>query len=108
MEPLPGRPVVRYTSQSPGTLLPTYTPGGATTASGYPNLAVYPSATRHEWRGPLPERHGRHPGPTRRLLRHREQGDRGRPAIPARQPTGTTLPLAPAYFPHIVRNGDGR
>ena len=26
---------------------------------------------------------------------------------PARQPAGTTLPLAPAYFPHIVRNNDG-
>ena len=24
-----------------------------------------------------------------------------------RQPAGTTLPLAPAYFPHIIRNADG-
>ena len=30
-----------------------------------------------------------------------------RPARPARQPAGTTLPFAPAYFPHIVRNADG-
>ena len=38
-----------YASQSPGTLLPTYTPGGAqTTGTGVPtepNVAVYPSAT---------------------------------------------------------------
>ena len=26
---------------------------------------------------------------------------------PAKQPAGTTLPLAPAYFPHVVRNADG-
>ncbi len=26
---------------------------------------------------------------------------------PVRQPAGTTLPLAPAYFPHVVRNPDG-
>ena len=28
-------------------------------------------------------------------------------AARSRQPAGTTLPLAPAYFPHIVRNADG-
>ena len=28
-------------------------------------------------------------------------------SAPVRQPNGTTLPLAPAYFPHIVRNADG-
>ena len=33
-----------YASQAPGTLLPTYTPGGAA-AGGEPNLAVYPGAT---------------------------------------------------------------
>ena len=26
---------------------------------------------------------------------------------PQRQPAGTTLPFAPAYFPHVIRNADG-
>ena len=26
---------------------------------------------------------------------------------PVRQPAGTTLPFAPAYFPHVVKNADG-
>ena len=58
-----------YTSQSPGTLLPTYTPGGAATGSGAtaePNLAVYPGRQqRHRRDQPVPERDRRaRPGPS--------------------------------------------
>ena len=54
----------------------------------------------------LPERHGWDAGPTRRLLRDGRPGH-GVGWLAGREPAGTTLPFAPAYFPHVVRNADG-
>ena len=98
-----------YTSQSPGTLDP-YTPGGATTGSGAtaePNLAVYPAAgSGTDGVSPYPSGTVGTPGP---LDDYCGSGNNAAASAgtPARQPDGTTLPFAPAYFPHVVRNGDG-
>ena len=91
-------------------LLPTYTPGGSSTgtaANPSPNLAVYPginSATAGA--SPYPNGVVGTAGP---LDAYCGTGDNPTEAAgtAARQPAGTTLPLAPAYFPHVVRNGDG-
>jgi hypothetical protein len=99
-----------YASQSPGTLLPTYTPGG-TTATFHsvttPNLAVYPGATSGtDGNAPYASGAVGTPGP---LAGYCGTGDNTTASAgsPARQPNSTTLPLAPAYFPHVVRNADG-
>jgi hypothetical protein len=89
-----------YTATAPGTLLPTYTPGGSTTGTGAaaePNLAVYP-ASGSDADVAVPSGVVDTPGP---LDGYCESG------TPSRQPAGATLPFSPAYFPHVVRNADG-
>ncbi|MGD0683473.1 MAG: Ig-like domain repeat protein [Streptosporangiaceae bacterium] len=99
-----------YASQAPGTLLPTYTPGGATTGSGAtaePNVAVYPGAgSGTDGVAPYPSGTVGTPGP---LAGYCGTGNQvtASGGSPARQPAGTTLPFAPAYFPHVIRNADG-
>ncbi|HEX7443818.1 MAG TPA: hypothetical protein VF320_08025, partial [Acidimicrobiales bacterium] len=99
-----------YASQAPGTVLPTYTPGGATTGSGAtaePNLAVMPGATSGtDGNSPYPSGTVGNPGPLDGYCGTGNQVTESA-GSPVRQPTGTTLPLGPAYFPHVVRNGDG-
>jgi hypothetical protein len=99
-----------YASQSPGTLLPTYTPGGATTGSGSssePNLAVYPGAgSGTDGTAPYPSGTAGTPGPLDGYCGSGNQATESA-GSPVRQPAGTTLPFAPAYFPHVVKNADG-
>jgi hypothetical protein len=99
-----------YSSQSPGTLLPTYTPGGATTGSGpsaEPNVAVYPSAgSSTDGTAPYPSGTVGTPGPLDGYCGTGNQLTESS-GTPARQPAGSTLPFAPAYFPHVVENQDG-
>jgi hypothetical protein len=95
-----------YASQSPGTVLPTFTPGGASVA-GSPNLAVYPGASSGtDGNSPYPSGTVGTPGP---LDGYCGTGNSVQESLgsPARQPANTLLPLAPAYFPHVVRNADG-
>ena len=95
-----------YASQAPGTLLPSYTPGGAT-AGGEPNLAVYPGASSGtDGNSPYPSGTVGTPGPLDGYCGSGSQATESG-GSPARQPAGTSLPLAPAYFPHVVQNGDG-
>jgi Bacterial Ig-like domain (group 3) len=99
-----------YSTQPPGTLLPTYTPGGATENTGgvtEPNLAVYPASdSGTDGNFPYPSGTVGTPGP---LTGYCGTGNNANASLgsPARQPAETTLPFAPAYFPHIVRNTDG-
>jgi hypothetical protein len=91
-------------------LVPTYTPGGPTTTTGgatEPNVAVYPGAgSGTAGVAPYPSGVVGTPGPLDGYCGtgNTTAEDAG---SPVRQPPGTTLPLAPAYFPHIVRNADG-
>jgi len=94
-----------YSSVSPGTLLPTYTPGGGTVASE-PNLAVYPSANSGTAGvSPYPSGVAGTPGPLDGYCG--SGGPNPETGAVNRQPAGSTLPFAPYYFPHVVRNGDG-
>ena len=98
--------VASLTPGSPGSVLPTYTPGGAT-VDGEPNIAVFPGASSGtDGNAPYPAGVVGTPGT---LDGYCGSGDAPTEAqgAPVRQPAGTTLPLAPAYFPHIVRNADG-
>jgi hypothetical protein len=99
-----------YASQSPGTLLPTYTPGGTSTGSGptaEPNLAVYPSVNSGtDGTSPYPSGTVGTPGPLDGYCGTGSQATETA-GSPVRQPAGTTLPFAPAYFPHVVKNADG-
>jgi hypothetical protein len=99
-----------YSSVSPGTVLPTYTPGGASTGSGTsaePNVAVMPGAgSGTDGVAPYPSGTVGTPGPLDGYCGSGSQTTASA-GSPVRQPEGTTLPLAPAYFPHIVSNGDG-
>ena len=91
---------------SPGSVIPTYTPGGAT-VDGEPNIAVYPGAdSSTDGNAPYPAGVVGTPGT---LDGYCGPGNATTEAqgAPVRQPAGTTLPMAPAYFPHIVRNADG-
>ena len=112
VERVPGRwgagetSVASLAPGSPGSVLPTYTPGGAT-VDGEPNVAVYPgSDSSTDGDSPYPAGVVGTPGT---LDGYCGSGDATTEAqgAPVRQPAGTTLPLAPAYFPHIVRNSDG-
>jgi hypothetical protein len=105
------------TTTSPNTpypssdLLPTYTPGGSTVA-GSPNVAVYPGATSGtDGNSPYPSGTVGTPGPLDGYCGTGSQTVEGANSTSAdavvRQPAGTTLPFAPYYFPHIVRNSDG-
>jgi hypothetical protein len=99
-----------YDTQAPGTLLPTYTPGGVSTGSGAsaePNVAVYPSASSGtDGVSPYPSGTVGTPGPLDGYCGTGNQTTASA-GTPARQPAGTTLPFAPAYFPHVVKNADG-
>jgi hypothetical protein len=99
-----------YSSVGSGTVLPTYTPGGAQTGSGAtaePNVAVMPASNSGtDGNAPYPSGTVGTPGP---LSGYCGTGDQptASAGAPSHQPAGTTLPLAPAYFPHIARNSDG-
>jgi hypothetical protein len=99
-----------YSSVGTGTVLPTYTPGGAQTGSGAsaePNVAVMPAAASGtDGTSPYPSGTVGTPGPLDGYCGTGNQITESA-GSPVRQPSGTTLPLAPAYFPHIVQNADG-
>ncbi|MBV8078966.1 MAG: Ig-like domain repeat protein [Actinobacteria bacterium] len=70
-------------------------------------FAVYPGATSGtDGDSPYPSGTVGSPGP---LAGYCGSGANAAAAAgtPVRMPDGTTLPLAPAYFPHVVRNADG-
>jgi Bacterial Ig-like domain (group 3) len=102
--------VAQYDSQAPGTLLPTYTPGGTSTGTGVsaePNLAVYPAAdSGTDGDSPYPSGTVGTPGPLDGYCGSGNQTTETT-GSPVRQPSGSVLPFAPAYFPHIVKNADG-
>jgi hypothetical protein len=87
-------------------LLPSFLPGGPTAGTpAEPNVAVYPgSGSGTAGVAPYPSGVVGTPGP---LDDYCGTGNTLAEATgsPVRQPAGTTLPLAPAYFPHIVRTG---
>jgi hypothetical protein len=90
----------------PGSdLFPTFTPGGSETLSGgvsEPNLAVYPSAAGAT---PYPSGVAGTPGPLPGYCA--SEGPSPESGSPLRQPAGSSLPMAPYYFPDVVRNSDG-
>ena len=93
-------------------LSPSYVPGGPTTTTGgttQPNIAVYPSATSGTVNvSPYSSGVVGTPGPLDDYCGTGNQASESSPtSTPSRQPAGTTLPLAPAYFPHVVPNADG-
>ncbi len=87
-------------------LLPSFLPGGPTAGTpAEPNVAEYPgSGSGSAGVAPYPSGVVGTPGP---LDGYCGSGNTLAESTgsPARQPAGTTLPLAPAYFPHIVRTG---
>ncbi len=105
-----------YTSTGGGTVLPTYTPGGATTStpngvSGAtvtaPNLAVVPSASSGtDGVAAYPSGVVGTPGPLDDYCGSGNTTTEATQSV-SRQAAGATLPLAPSYFPHIIRNSDG-
>ncbi len=88
-------------SSNQSLLFPTYTPGG-TALSGAPNLAVYPGTGTT----PYPSGVVGTPGP---LDSYCGSGNAAteRTGTPMSEPANTDLPMAPYYFPDIVRNADG-
>ncbi|MFZ0251960.1 MAG: Ig-like domain repeat protein [Acidimicrobiales bacterium] len=93
-------------------LVPSYVPGGPTTTTGgttEPNIAVYPSANSATVNvSPYSSGVVGTPGPLDDYCGTGNQAAESTPSsTPSRQPAGTTLPLAPAYFPHVVPNSDG-
>jgi hypothetical protein len=105
-----------YASQSPGTVLPVYTLGGATTTTDNgpggaaitePNLSVVPNAASGtDGVAAYPSGVVGTPGPLDDYCGSGNQVTESAGSV-SRQPSGSTLPLAPAYFPHVVRNADG-
>jgi len=103
-----------YSSQSPGALFPTFTPGGATTGTGSstePNVAVYPGANSGTaGDSPYPSGTVGTPGP---LDGYCGTGSQSAESVAPsatsvnRQPTGEVLPFSPYYFPHVTSNGNG-
>ena len=101
---------------------PTYVPGGPTTGAGSassptePNVAVFPSSTSSVDVGttsggvtgepPYPTGTVGTPGTLDAYCGTGGQATESN-GSPATQPVGTTLPLGPAYFPHIVRDANG-
>jgi large repetitive protein len=103
-----------FPSYPEADLVPSYVPGGPTTSTGgttEPNLAVYPSAgSGTAGISPYPSGTVGTPGPLDDYCGTGDQtatGESSPTSTPSRQPAGTTLPLAPAYFPHVVQNADG-
>jgi hypothetical protein len=87
-------------------LFPTYTPGGAGTTLGglqEPNLAVYPTGTEGAT-VPYPSGVAGTPGPLDGYCS--SLGANPETGTPVPQP-GRPLPMAPYYFPDIVRGADG-
>jgi len=89
-----------------GLLFP-YTPGGSATsgsgATALPNLAIYPGSTSGtDGNSPYPSGTVGTPGP---LDGYCGTGNNAAeaPASVNRQPSGTTLPFSPYYFPHVVQ-----
>ncbi len=86
-------------------LLPTFTPGGSETVLGgssEPNVAVYPAATAAT---PYPSGVAGTPGPLDGYCS--SLGASPETGTPVSQPSGTSLPFSPYYFPDAVRNADG-
>jgi hypothetical protein len=87
-------------------LFPTYTPGGSQTLLGgpeEPNLAVYPTGTEGAT-VPYPSGVAGTPGPLDGYCS--SLGANPETGAPVAQP-GRPLPMAPYYFPDVVRNADG-
>lgn len=107
-----------YASNGIGTVYPTYTPGGSTTGTAgsatnpvEPNVAVFPGADSTTVNdAPYPAGAVGTPGTLDDYCGSGSNAVEGDKPVTAssvsRQPVGT-LPLAPAYFPHIVENADG-
>jgi hypothetical protein len=86
-------------------LLPTFAFGGSETTLGgvnEPNVAVYPNE-KEPVGAPYPSGVVGTPGPLNGYCSNTEHPDEGSP-VP--QPAGS-LPMAPYYFPDVVRNSDG-
>jgi hypothetical protein len=86
-------------------LFPTYTPGGSTTTLGgvtEPNLAVYPGANGTI---PYPSGAAGTPGPLDGICA--SGGANPESGSLSMEPANTDLPMAPYYFPDVVRNADG-
>ncbi len=85
-------------------LFPTYTPGGNTATAGGPNLSVSPAASTSST--PYPSGEVGTPGPLDGYCgpgsNSAESTTSSTTGSPVRMPTGVTLPLAPAYFPHVI------
>ncbi len=103
-------------------LFPTYDPGatGCPTTTDTnadvlnepvtsPNFSVYPGASSGtDGDAPYPDGSVGTPGPLDDYCGSGDAGAETSPiSTPSRQPTGEVLPMAPYYFPHIVRNVDG-
>lgn len=89
------------------SLFPTYTPGGSTTTLGgvtEPNLAVYPTGTTGAT-VPYPTGVAGTPGPLPGYCS--SGGANPESGAGASEPANTDLPMAPYYFPDVVRNSDG-
>ena len=98
-------------------LFPTYNPtGGPTTTTNNgaggasitePNLSVSPgAASGTDGVAPYPSGVVGTPGPLDAYCGSGDEATESTQSM-SRMTPGTTLPLAPAYFPHIVRNADG-
>jgi hypothetical protein len=103
-----GTPTVApYTSKL--LLTPTYTPGGSSTGSGAtaePNMAVYPGKTsKNTGVAPYPSGVVGTPGPLDGYCGEGTNATESKATrTNSRQAAGSTLPFAPAYFPHVVKS----
>jgi hypothetical protein len=81
--------------------LPTYTPGGTPTQSGgYPNLAVYPAAGSPAGT-PYASGVAGTPGPVDAYCS--SGGASPESGTQAAEPSGSTLPMSPYYFPFVTQ-----
>jgi hypothetical protein len=93
---------------SPSLLLPTYTPGGATTSVGgvtEPNLAVYPGANSGSGVPPYASGVAGTPGPVPGYCASGGPNPESGPVN--REPAGELLPMSPYYFPFVSRGPGG-
>jgi hypothetical protein len=93
---------------SPSLLLPTYTPGGATTSVGgvtEPNLAVYPGADSGSGIPPYASGVAGTPGPVDGYCS--SGGPNPESGTVNREPAGEQLPMSPYYFPFVARGPGG-
>jgi hypothetical protein len=92
----------------PSLLLPTYTPGGATTSVGgvtEPNLAVYPGADSGSGTPPYASGVAGTPGPVPGYCG--SGGPNPETGAVTREPTDERLPMSPYYFPFVTRSAAG-